>query len=84
MTHHESPANAGQLERIKGEKMTTIKTILDRVQWDKSGGQGHCWVKAHEFDLPADIREEIAAEIIDGKKDECSNYVASNGQHYRW
>ena len=61
---------------------TTIETKLAGVQWDKSGGQGHCWVTA--ADLPADIREEIAAEIIDGKQESCDDYTASNGQHYRW
>lgn len=62
--------------------MTTIEDILDTVQIDLSNGQGHCWRAAD--DLPAAIREEIAAEITDGCGDECDDYAASNGQHYRW
>ena len=30
------------------------------------------------------IAEEIAAEIIDGGQEACEDYLASNGQHYRW
>ncbi len=47
-----------------------------------SGGQGHCW--RTPADLPATIEEEIAAEILDGGRETCDDYVASNGQHYRW
>lgn len=53
------------------------------IQYDKSG-VGHCWVAATEDNCPANIAEEIACEIIDGKQSECADYVASNGQHYRW
>lgn len=53
------------------------------IQIDRSG-VGHCWVPAAEHDCPANIQEEIAAEIIDGGQDECEDYVASNGLHYRW
>jgi hypothetical protein len=52
-----------------------------RIQHDPSGA-GHTWRDV--YSLPADIREEIAAEIIDGKQETCGDYVASNGQHYRW
>ena len=55
-----------------------------QIQQDHSGGQGHCWRNIDAQDIPANICEEIAAEIIDGGKDECSGYVATNGQHYRW
>ena len=54
------------------------------VQVDRSGGQGHCWQAVNDDDLPANIAEEIAAEIIDGKQESCDDYTASNGQHYRW
>ena len=54
------------------------------IQHDKSNGQGHCWRNCTEDTLPASIREEIAAEIIDGGKEECEDYTASNGEHYRW
>jgi hypothetical protein len=33
---------------------------------------------------PANIVNEIEAEIIDGEKESCDDYVASNGRHYRW
>lgn len=54
------------------------------IQHDRSQGQGHCWRDCTADDLPASIREEIAAEIIDGGKEECGDYTASNGEHYRW
>jgi hypothetical protein len=54
-----------------------------QVLWDKSG-VGHNWVLADANSMPANIRQEITGEIIDGKVDECNDYVASNGQHYRW
>jgi hypothetical protein len=53
-----------------------------QVQWDKSG-IGHCWVNKPADDLPAETREEITAEISDGNKS-CDDFIASNGQHYRW
>lgn len=53
------------------------------IQVDASGaGQG--WRVADEDSCPANVQQEIAAEIIDGKVGECRDYVASNGQHYRW
>ena len=55
-----------------------------QIQQDMSGGQGHCWRDVDAEAIPANIREEIAAEIIDGGKDECDDYRATNGQHYRW
>lgn len=61
-----------------------VKVVGNVISYDKSNGQGHCWVKADEVDCPPSIQEEIAAEIIDGKQDSCSDYVASNGCHYRW
>jgi hypothetical protein len=54
-----------------------------QVQKDMSG-VGHCWVDVDADDLPSNVREEIEGEIIDGGKDECDDYVASNGLHYRW
>ena len=54
-----------------------------QVQIDLSG-VGHNWVDAGPDELPASIREEIECEMIDGKKEECDEYVASNGLHYRW
>jgi hypothetical protein len=54
-----------------------------QVLWDKTG-VGHDYVLADADSMPENIRDEIAAEIIDGKVDICEDYVASNGQHYRW
>lgn len=64
--------------------MNETNTVCDKqIQHDNSG-VGHNWRNIDADDIPADIREEIAAEIIDGKQDECSDYVATNGLHYRW
>jgi hypothetical protein len=65
--------------------MTTnqIELCDKAIQYDRSG-VGHAWVAANEDNCPASIQEEIAAEILDGGNDECGDYVASNGQHYRW
>ena len=54
------------------------------IQQDASGGQGHCWRTIAREDIPANIVTEIECEIIDGGNDRCDDYVASNGQHYRW
>lgn len=54
-----------------------------QVQIDRSG-VGHCWKSIDRDDIPASIVLEIECEIIDGGKDSCADYVASNGQHYRW
>lgn len=62
---------------------TQLKVCGKTIQHDKSG-VGHCWVAADEFNCPADVQEDIAAEIVDGENDTCDDYIASNGQHYRW
>ena len=59
-----------------------LNAILDTVQHDASG-QGHAWRTVGQ-DLPADIREEIAAEIIDSGRESCDRYRASSGERYRW
>ena len=60
--------------------MTTndITIYIDR------SGVGHSWRPVAADDLPANVREEIECEIIDGGKDSCDDYVASNGLHYSW
>ena len=66
--------------------MTTIDDTLvcgRRVQWDTSG-VGHCWRDVDADDMPATAREEIEAEILDAENSECDDYIACNGQHYRW
>lgn len=65
--------------------MTTIETTVcgKRIQHDNSG-VGHNWRNIDREDIPADIVEEIEGEIIDGKMDECADFIGSNGLHYRW
>ncbi len=53
------------------------------VQIDRSG-VGHCWQDCYAGDIPADVKEEIEGEMIDGGKTSCDNFVGSNGLHYRW
>ena len=52
-----------------------------KVYVDESGGQGHSW---RNREIPVDVACEIEGEIVDGGHEECSDYTASNGQHYRW
>ena len=54
-----------------------------RIQHDNSG-VGHNWRNIDASDIPANIQEEISAEIIDGKQAKCEKYVATNGLSYRW
>lgn len=54
-----------------------------RIQHDNSG-VGHNWRNIDAQDIPAGIREEIEGEIVDGGQDECSDFLGSNGLHYRW
>ncbi len=65
--------------------MSAIFTICGSpIQFDRSG-VGHCWVDVTDsIDLPASIREEIEGEMIDGGKESCEDFLASNGVHYRW
>lgn len=65
--------------------MTEIETTVcgNRVQIDRSG-VGHNWRNIDAADIPANIVQEIEGEMIDGGMDECEDFVASNGLHYRW
>lgn len=65
--------------------MSATETLVcgNQVQFDASG-VGHCWRNIDAQDIPADIREEIEGEMIDGGKDECEDFVGSDGLHYRW
>lgn len=65
--------------------MTTERTTVcgHTIQEDRSG-VGHCWQSVSANDIPANIVEEIAAEIIDGGLESCEDYTATNGMHYRW
>ena len=64
--------------------MTANETICGKqIQIDMSG-RGHAWRNVDADSIPANIAEEIAAEIIDGGNDTCDCYTASNGLCYRW
>ncbi len=65
--------------------MKTKESLVcgSQVQVDRSG-VGHCWVAVTDDTLPANIREELEGEMIDGGKDSCESYRASNGLRYRW
>lgn len=54
-----------------------------QVHWDRSG-TGQDWVLADTRSMPASARAEIAAEIRKSNINDCSDYLASNGQYYRW
>jgi len=64
--------------------MNATKTICDKKVQHDASGQGHAWRNVDAADVPANVTLEIEGEIIDGKQDECSDFVASNGLHYRW
>jgi hypothetical protein len=65
--------------------MTTNETLVlgREIQIDRSG-VGHAWVRISADDCPPSIVQEIEAEIIDGGNETCEDYLATNGQHYRW
>lgn len=63
---------------------TNESTICGKTIQHDNSGVGHNWRTIDAQDIPANVAEEIAAEINDGGQDECSDYVASNGLHYRW
>ena len=64
---------------------TATDTLVcgNQVQHDNSG-VGHNWRHIDREDIPANVVEEIEGEMIDGGKESCDDYVASNGQHYAW
>lgn len=64
------------------QAMSPEVTICGNVIQHDNSGVGHNWKNATY--IPEGIQDEIAAEIIDGGKDTCEKYVASNGLSYRW
>jgi hypothetical protein len=79
----------GSIERPDGVYSWSItageSTVCGNVvQWDKSGGQGHCWRTIDRNDISADILDELEGEMIDGGKETCESFRASDGQYYRW
>jgi len=63
------------------ESETTVCGLT--IKHDPSG-VGHAWRTIDREDIPANIVEEIEGEIIDGTLESCEDFVASNGQHYKW
>lgn len=71
---------AARIRRDYGPR-SMIKGVT--VQHDASG-QGHCWRLIDlTDDMLVDVRDEIETEIMTGNA-QCDDYVACNGQHYRW
>ena len=64
--------------------MNTETTVADKTIQHDNSGCGHNWRTISADQIHADVRTEIECEIIDSGKDACSDYVASNGLHYRW
>lgn len=75
--------DAAEAERAAQSEEDAALVCGNQVQIDRSG-VGHAWTNIDAEDIPASIREEIEGEMIDGGKDECDDFVASNGLHYRW
>ena len=59
-------------------------TICGKTIKHDDSNVGHNWRTIDASDIPANIREEIAAEINDGGINHCDQYTASNGLSYRW
>ena len=66
-----------------GSTLPPAEIMGHTIQHDNSG-VGHNWRNIAASDLPAKVREEIECEIEDGGNDECDDYRATNGLHYRW
>lgn len=65
------------------DRSKPMKIEHKTVQVDLSG-QGHAWTDATNDTCPANLQAEIAEQIIDGHRETCEDYIASNGLHYRW
>jgi hypothetical protein len=69
---------------MASENLTDAELICGKQIQHDASGQGHAWRDIDATDIPADIREGIAAEILDGGQETCADYTATNGLHYRW
>lgn len=59
--------------------------LIQKVVWFSKAGSGLTnWVLADSDNCPANIQQEIAAEILDGGVHETNSFRASNGCYYRW
>ena len=67
------------METTKKNNETTICGHV--IQFDDSG-VGHNWKTMDASTLPYDVREAIAAEIVDGKREGDEEVIC--GMHYRW
>lgn len=54
-----------------------------QVQTDNSY-VGHNWKNINAEDIPTMILMEIIGEMLDGGRETCEKFIASNGQHYAW
>ena len=76
-------AAASLLDFCKEMAEQQSKVCGKQIQIDRSG-QGHCWRTISAGFIPYSIIEEIEGEILDGGADSCEDFIASDGQHYRW
>lgn len=59
--------------------------LITKAVWFNDSGNGLAhWVLANNDNCPADIQQEIAAEIFDNEVHETNSFRASNGCYYRW
>ena len=78
------PSIAKKLEQFVQSMARQLSKVCGKtIEIDRSG-QGHCWRTVSAGFIPYDIIEEIEGEILDGGRATCADFVASDGQHYRW
>lgn len=59
--------------------------VITKAVWFSQPSSGLTnWVLADNDNCPANIQQEIAAEIIDNDVQETNSFQASNGCYYRW
>lgn len=76
-----APESAAWSAAVTYSGQVTIDGVA--IQHDASG-VGAAWQPATMTTCGDHTQREIAEEIIDGGITSCHDYVASNGQHYRW
>ena len=79
---HQPPATAGRRRTM--DEMDEDTTVCGATVRHDASGVGHCWRTVSRDEIPVDVLTEIECEIIDGKKEACDDYVATNGEHYCW
>lgn len=79
------PEIAKKIEQFVESMARKLSKVCGKtIEIDRSGGEGHCWRTVSRDYVPADIIEEIEGHILDGGRATCADFVASDGQHYRW